>query len=275
VFCDIALAARIERAEADLMTRAARAIGAWCPASGAFALPLAGGHATFAGTGSPFNKLAGLGFEGVPADGDLAAVEDAFAARDAPVQVELAHLAVPELGRVLTRRGYELVSFENVLGIALAARPEPEAPPGIRVRPSGDEELEAWLDVVTRAGLEPDANGVPSHERFAYEAARRAEWALVAAGARRYSADRDGVLVGGAGLRLARGIAQLTGAATLPAHRRRGVQTALLAARLADAAAAGCDLAVITTQPASRSQQNAQRRGFELLYTRAILVKPA
>jgi hypothetical protein len=51
------------------------------------------------------------------------------------------------------------------------------------------------------------------------------------------------------------------------------VQTALLSARLADAVAAGCDVAVITTQPGSKSQQNAQRRGFDLLYTRAVLVK--
>jgi ribosomal protein S18 acetylase RimI-like enzyme len=72
---------------------------------------------------------------------------------------------------------------------------------------------------------------------------------------------------------MAEGVAQLTGAATAPTHRRRGVQSALLAARLADAAAAGCDLAVVTTQPASRSQQNVQRRGFDLLYTRAVLVK--
>jgi hypothetical protein len=40
---------------------------------------------------------------------------------------------------------------------------------------------------------------------------------------------------------------------------------------LADAAAAGCDIAVVTTQPASKSQQNVQRRGFDLLYTRAVL----
>jgi hypothetical protein len=57
------------------------------------------------------------------------------------------------------------------------------------------------------------------------------------------------------------------------AHRRRGVQTALLSARLAGAAAAGCDIAVVTTQPGSKSQQNVQRRGFDLLYTRAVLVK--
>jgi ribosomal protein S18 acetylase RimI-like enzyme len=73
---------------------------------------------------------------------------------------------------------------------------------------------------------------------------------------------------------MSEGVAQLTGAATAPAYRRRGVQTALLSARLVEAARAGCDIAVVTTQPGSKSQQNVQRRGFHLLYTRAILVKP-
>ena len=98
---------------------------------------------------------------------------------------------------------------------------------------------------------------------------------MVTAGATRYIALHDGVVAGAASIRLADGIAQLTGAATAPAHRRRGVQTALLAARLVDAAAAGCDIAVVTTAPGSKSQENVQRRGFDLLYTRAILVKPA
>jgi ribosomal protein S18 acetylase RimI-like enzyme len=89
----------------------------------------------------------------------------------------------------------------------------------------------------------------------------------------RYVALRDAVIAGGASFRIAQGVAQLTGAATAPAHRRRGVQSALLSTRLADAAAGGCDIAVVTTQPASKSQQNVQRQGFDLLYTRAILLK--
>jgi len=66
----------------------------------------------------------------------------------------------------------------------------------------------------------------------------------------------------------------LCGAGTVPASRRRGVQSALLSARLAEARAKGCDLAVVTTQPGSKSQENVQRAGFELLYSRAVLVKP-
>lgn len=47
------------------------------------------------------------------------------------------------------------------------------------------------------------------------------------------------------------------------------------AVRLAEARDEGCDLAVVTTQPGSKSQENVQRLGFELLYTRAVLVRDA
>ena len=146
-------------------------------------------------------------------------------------------------------------------------------PPGVQIRPSGDDEFELWLDVVADAAAHPDTQGVPWHEEFPREVYLRAERDAAAAGVTRYLALREGTVAGGAGLRIDGGVAQFAGAGTAPAHRRRGVQTALLSARLADAAAAGCDVAVITTQPGSKSQQNAQRRGFELLYTRAVLVK--
>jgi len=270
LFCDPALAARIERADSALMAAAVSAHGR----RGAFAMPLAGGFATYASDGSPFNKVAGLGFDGAPDANALAAVERAFARRGAPVQVELSELADPAIASMLTARGYALAGFENVLGLALGAARDVVTPPGILVRPSGDDELEAWLEVVADASLHDDAEGVPSHEAFSLEAVKEADRDFAAAGVIRYSAIRDGELAGGASYRIADGIAQMTGAATAPAHRRHGIQTALLTARLADAAAAGCDIAVVTTQPGSKSQQNVQRRGFDLLYARAILVRP-
>ena len=90
-----------------------------------------------------------------------------------------------------------------------------------------------------------------------------------------YLARRGGAIAGGGSVRIADRLAQLSGAATLPAHRRRGVQSALLRARLLDAARHGCDLAVVTTEPASKSQENVQRAGFALLYSRAILIRRA
>jgi hypothetical protein len=68
-------------------------------------------------------------------------------------------------------------------------------------------------------------------------------------GVRRYKAVRAGVLADGTELRLVDRIAQFAGAARSTEHRRHGIQNALLAVRLADAATEGCDLAVIVTQP--------------------------
>jgi ribosomal protein S18 acetylase RimI-like enzyme len=273
LFCDTALAARIERADARLVAAASEAaqrrVG-----GGGFVRGIAGGAASFAEADSPFNKVAGLGFGGVPDAAALAEIERAYADCGAPVQVELSILADPELAALLTGRGYQLISFENVLGRALTGEVERVTPPGVEVRRSADGELAAWLAVLVDADLHPDVQGVPWHEEFPRATLENATRDLVtAAGVVRYAALHDGVLAGGASLRMADGLAQLTGASTAPAHRRRGIQTALTAARLADATAAGCDLAVVVTQPGSRSQRNVQRQGFDLLYTRAVLVK--
>jgi GNAT superfamily N-acetyltransferase len=274
LFCDAAMAERIERVEARLIATTNDAARRRRPDSAAFVIDFAGGVASYAGEGSPLNKVAGIGFHGVPSVAALDEIEGAFAACGAPVQIELAHLVDPEFGLLLTTRGYRLESFENVLGLALTGEFERVTPPGIEIRPSGDDEFEAWLEVAADAVAHPDTQGIPWREEFPRDVYLDSERDFAATGGvARYAALRDGVMAGVAGIRMAEGVAQFAGAATAPAHRRRGVQTALLSARLADAADAGCDVAVITTQPGSRSQQNAQRSGFGLLYTRAVLVR--
>jgi len=272
LFCDIALAERIERVETQLIALGGQAARARMAQPG-FVIPLVGGVATFCEDGSPFNKVAGLGFHGVPSEAQLDKVERSFAARDCPVQVELSNLAEPAIGSLLTDRSYRLVSFENVLGRAIDGEPDPVAVPGVEVRRSSDDEFEAWHRVIADGFAHPDTQGVASYEEFPDDIIERAERDLAAAGGVRYIALRDAIVAGGGGLRISDGIAQMTGAATAPGHRRHGIQTALLAARLADAASAGCDIAIVTTQPGSKSQHNVQRRGFDLLYTRAVLVK--
>lgn len=272
LFCGVELAARIERAEAQLIAAGTEAAIRRDPGR-AFATPIAGGFACFGHDGAPFNKVVGLGFGGVPDEAALDEIELAYATRGAAVQVELAHLADPEIAVVLTGRGYRLVAFENVLGRPLPGDETSLLPDGVDVRRSGEDELDTWIDVVVTGFAHPDDQGVAPHEDFPRETVERAERDFVAAGALTYLASRDGVVAGGGGLAITDGVAQLVGAATAPQHRRRGVQSALLATRLADAAEAGCDIAVVTTAPGSKSQQNVQRQGFYFLYTRAVLVK--
>lgn len=272
LFCGIELAARIESAEAQLIAAGTAAALRRHPDT-AFVTPVAGGFACFGEDGAPFNKVVGLGFGGVPTENQLDEIEGAYAARGAHTQVELTNLADPEVGVTLTGRGYRLVAFENVLGRPLDDNVTLRGSGGVEIRLGGEDELDAWLEVVTTGFAHPDEQGVIPHEDFPREIIERAERDFVAAGARTYLALRDGIVAGGGGLRITDGVAQLVGAATSPEHRRRGVQTALLATRLADAAAEGCDIAVVTTAPGSKSQQNVQRQGFHLLYTRAVLVK--
>ncbi len=275
--CDVALAARIERAEARLLSDAVARVALRVGERGdVLSRPLAGGIAAFAEPGSPLNKIAGLGFDEARLEKELEEVEKAFVLRECPVRVELSSLADPALGALLTRRGYVLEGFEDVLGLALPARDLPPIPEDVKVQPSGPEELELWLDVTVAGFLSPDEQGVPSSESFEEEVLRRVIRDFSQAdGMTRYLAERGGVPSGGGSVRIAGGLAQLCGAATLPAHRRRGIQTALLSERLAAASREGCDLAVVTTQPGSKSQENARRRGFALLYTRAVLVRTA
>ena len=274
LFASTSLAARIERADARLVSDSATAAARRRPGTGAFATPIAGGYATFTAPGSPLNKVAGLGFAGPLDPGALEAVERAFAERGVPVQVELACLADPSVGALLTRRGYTLENFENVLGRRLPIDPRPAPPEGLVVSESPAEERAVWLDLVITGFASPDLQGVPSHESFPREELESVMADMAEAeGFVRYLARRGGAPAGGASMRLFEGVAQLCGAATLPEHRRRGVQSAVLQARLEIAGRAGCDVAVVTTQPGSKSQENVQKQGFELLYTRAILVR--
>jgi ribosomal protein S18 acetylase RimI-like enzyme len=272
MFCDTGLAAKIERAERDLVAAIVARIGA--RVADVLALPISGGLASFAEPGSPMNKVVGLGFAPFhePA---WDAIERAYAERKAPIQVELSTLADPSIAAFLTRRGYALVGVENVLGHALVGHsPRPRA--GIDVRESPQDELDAWIDVIVAGFAAPDAQGVASHEPFDRIAADRVIRDTAAAdGFVRFTARLGGELAGGASMRITDGIAQLCGAATLPAHRRRGVQTTLLEHRLAFAQRRGCSIAVMTALPGSKSHENAHEQGFTLLYSRNVLVRDA
>jgi len=274
-------AARIERAEATT----ARDFGVRARQHGADVLiaEIGGTAAVYGGPGQPFNKLVGLGFAGALDEAALAQVEAEYDARGAELRVEQATLADPSVASLLTRRGYELVGYENVLGLeldaatrdALARARDEDAARGVTIAPASAKEMRLWIETVAEGFVHADTfDGPPPTESFPREAIEKVfEDFGETPGVTLYLARRDGEIAGGGSLRIFEGLAQLAGASTLPPHRRRGVQSALLRARLLDAAERGCDLAIVTTEPASKSQQNVQRAGFALLYARAILIR--
>jgi hypothetical protein len=275
MFADLALARRVDRAEASLSADITATLITRASVEGAFVTPFAGGVAVYSGGGSPMTKVIGAGYEGAPAAEAVAAIEAAYFSRGSSVRMEVATLADPAFVQHLTSTGYRLKGFENVLGRALAPGTLDSLvlPPDVTIRPSADHA--AWMAAVIDGFESPDTGVVSAPgEAFEREPLERLLADIsTARGFTRYDSLIGDALAGGGSLRQFEGIAQLCGAATRPAFRRRGLQTALLHVRLRDAAAAGCDVAVVTTEPGSKSQQNVQRSGFALLYTRAILVK--
>ena len=275
MFCGTSLAARIDAAEARLTADIADAIGRRRPDRQVLMLPVSGGMAVYAGPGMPMTKVIAVGLTEPLTERDLDVVEAAWAQRAEPVRVELCTLSDGAAARLLTDRGYRLLGFENVLGRRLeqddAGR---SAIPGLTIEPVVDRGAYAlWLRVSLDGFAQPDEGPLPT-ERFERRALEELfEDMADVPGFVRYLARVGGEPAGAAGMRLDSGLAQMSGAATLPVFRRRGIQTALTQRRLDDARAAGCDLAVVTTAPGSKSQENCHRRGFELLYARAILVK--
>jgi GNAT superfamily N-acetyltransferase len=176
-----------------------------------------------------------------------------------------------------------LIGHENVLGMTLTPERLREwdarvaASTAISVSRVERSDMRAWAETVIDGFMHPDVfDGPPPTESFERDALVSVfEDSTLTPGMSLYLARRDGEIAGGGSIRLSKGVVQMSGASTLPAHRRRGVQTTLLSARLADAARAGCDLAITCTEPASKSQENMQRAGFELLYSRALLVRAA
>lgn len=97
------------------------------------------------------------------------------------------------------------------------------------------------------------------------------------AGWRHYLAMDDGIPIAAAALRVAGNIGWCGFAGTLPAYRSRGAQTALLARRVHDAAAAGCawvtcETMADTAERPSQSFRNMTRLGFQVGYLRATCV---
>ncbi len=272
MFCDPPLAARIDRAEARMCAEFAHLVGSRLPGARVTAMPLAGGLAVYAGPGAPMNKVIGLGLGDTLDAGALAQVEAEWEARHEPVRVELSTLDDGAAARLLTARGYRLLGFENVLGRRIDARDAGNGA-GAEIVTIGDEDHERWIQIVLDAFAQPDAGPLPTeeHQRDALAAVFRDIARM--SGVTLYLAMVEGDAAAAASVRFDGRLAQLTGAATLAPFRRRGLQTALTTRRLADAQGAGCDSAVVTTNPGSKSQENAQRHGFELLYARAILVK--
>jgi ribosomal protein S18 acetylase RimI-like enzyme len=225
---------------------------------------IAGGLAFYAGENSPLNQAVGMGLHGPVDEAEFDTFESFYRERNSPAQIVLSPYADMSLLGFVRDRGYRLTEFNSVMVCKLAEfEPRPFAP-GIRLERVTPENSQRWSRVIVECFRDlaemPESLFEP--------------WGLIPHGLN-FLAYVDGEVAGGAGgsIYLEHKLAAIYGAATAPKFRCRGVQNALFQARLQEAKAAGCEFALVCTQPASGSQRNAERNGFRLAYTKTVLVR--
>jgi len=265
-FADLALARRIEEAEAVSGKMCAEAVAQLQPESRAAVIKVGGGYAAFTGVTSPITQAVGLGMRGPVKEAEIKRMEAFYRKRGAPVNIELCPLADAKLFQLLVARGYRPIEFSNVLVRPLKRSEKfPVFAAGVDVRLAKPEEQGLWARTM--------AQGFAEHVKVTEELLNVIEAFSSRPAAKCFFGLLNGKIVGGGVLAIHKRLGVLGGASTLPAFRRRGVQTALQHARLKFAAREGCDLAMTITQPGSTSQRNAERRGFRVVYTRVKLLR--
>lgn len=260
-FSDLALSRRLERAEGHASAQFAEARRRLRPTSGAEWMECAGAYAVFDGVDSPVTQSFGLGVFQAPTAAALGEMEHFFHGRGSAALHEVSpHAGVPTLD-LLCARNYRPIEISNVL-YRPVERPAAEGPAHIRVRVIGRDEAPLWSEISARGW----AHDHPELRDFLLEvgaisSARQDSLCFLA--------EVEG-RPGAAGvLSVHEGVALFGGSATVPELRQRGLQTALLHQRMRYAFDQGCDLAMMVALPGSQSQRNAERRGFQVAYTRS------
>jgi GNAT superfamily N-acetyltransferase len=267
-FVDKEFARRTESAEEIPQVRYAQLYQSLHPEIGAAYEQICGGHMVFAGVGSPIGRAIALGFDGKVSTTDLDRVEEFYRSRGAAAQVDVSPLNDLSLLELLKQRGYAIWELNQVLYRKLDdMRTSDVTLADARIRPGKPEEADPFADVGVRSFF-PEGNA-PENIREALTALFQMQGALP------FVAEVEGRCVAcGAGLIIPEHrIFALFGAGTLPEFRRRGLQTAMLQTRMAAAARAGCEYAVIVTQGGTISQRNAERLGFRVAYSKATMAK--
>jgi len=265
-FIDLDFVRRLEMASAQSGKNCALVAGKSYPEINAAAENVAGGIAIYAGVDSPVTQALGVGLNGPVDEPELDRLEEFYRSRGAATAIELCPFAGIPLYEALAKREFRLVEVSNVLFRDLNPSEHfPHPPDGVTVREATPADEYVFAQTVAKgfAELAPITPALLDIMTAFY----RAE------GHHPFIAFVGGVVAGGASAFAFDGVAGMFGASTLPEFRGRGVQGALLAARLHWAAHHGCDIAKGITLPGSISHRNHERLGFRVAYTRTKLLR--
>lgn len=213
------------------------------------------------GVDSPTTQTFGLGMlEGATAEA-LGQIEQFFAARGSATQHEVSPFAGAATLQLLCDRGYRPIEISNVLYQPIQGGAESSYAPGIQVHVISPAEAGLWTEVSARGWTREHPEFEELMKQIGTLLTAREDSAC-------FLATLDGVPAAAGALSMHGGVALFAGASTVPEYRRRGLQGALLEARMHFAREHGSDLAMMVAEAGSNSQRNAERQGFRIAYTR-------
>ncbi len=230
------------------------------PDSGAEWIQCAGAFAVFDGAGSPVTQTFGLGLFEELSPAALDTIERFFLDRGAEVCHEVSPFAGVAALALLCERGYKPIEISNVMYRAVE-KPVAEERGNVRARVIDPEEAQLWNQISARGWTHEHPELQDFVDQMGGITSARTESPC-------FLADLDGQPGAAGVLFIHEGVALFGGAATVPEMRRRGLQAALLEARMRYAFDHGCDLAMMVAEAGSNSQRNAERSGFRVAYTR-------
>ena len=255
IHADLQLARRIEAAEAVNARD--------CNVPGGTTLEIGGGLAVFAGAESPLTHAVGIGLSGPVNAAQIEQLEQFFRSQGAGIAIDLCPLADPSVTEVLGARGYRPTDFNNVLVRGLSGF---SAGPVPGVRRALERESELWSLTVGQGFFEQAELTETEMD------VGRAIFSMPASFCY-FATASQGEVAGGGAMSIHGGLATLFADSVVMRYRRRGLHRELIAARLAEAQNLGCDLATASTAPGSTSQRNFERMGFQVVYTKIMLVR--
>ena len=261
---DAALVQRVEHSAARHTAMEVDSLAAVVPSSGAHRRTIGGGVAAAMGPGRYVNRAVGAVFGDDEPTVFLDELEGFYGEAGLLPSLEVCPWAPAGLVAELRTRGYVVDWFRNVYVHGLRTLPPH---PRFDIQEVGEELESAWTAILGSPFAEGTLERTNSDEFCA--AVHRVP------GAQDLVAMIDGRPVGTGSLTAIRTIAWLGGASTLPDARGRGAQHALLIDRLHRARHMGCTLAAVTAVPDGVSARNLLRVGFQLLYTQAVMTRPA
>jgi GNAT superfamily N-acetyltransferase len=266
-FADHALSCRMEAAQAAQLAAMVQTVSERLPEKRAAALSIAGGSAVFFAPHVSVSRAVGLGMRGPVEAAAIQALEDFYRTRGTEARILVSPLAHPSLLEQLGERGFRVVDLDTVLVRRLdPGESFPALTGDAAVRLAGPEDAADWVRA-SLGGFSGSDKPAPRDLSEIFEAAFHVPRVAY------FFAGVGGATAGTAAVYSHDSTAYLFATSTLEAHRRRGVQRALIAARLAFAREGGCDLAFTVTAPGSASQRNFERYGFRPVGSQALLIK--